>query len=86
MTTHETPKATNSSKPLANAADAETPHSSQAGKNTGSDTGPPPSGISQDIQNHLGRKLKASYDELVRRPVPERFRQLLEELEKREKK
>jgi Anti-sigma factor NepR len=45
-----------------------------------------PARIGEDIQNHLGRKLKASYDELVRQPVPDRFRQLLEELEKREKK
>ena len=39
-----------------------------------------------DIQGYLGRKLKASYDELVRQPVPDKFRQLLEELERREKK
>ena len=38
------------------------------------------------IQNHLGRKLKASYDELVRQPVPDKFRLLLEVLERQEKK
>jgi len=42
--------------------------------------------IGADIQGYLGRKLKASYDELVRQPVPDEFRQLLEELERREKK
>jgi hypothetical protein len=42
--------------------------------------------VGPDVQGHLGRKLKASYDELVRQPVPDRFRQLLEELERREKK
>ena len=42
--------------------------------------------IGQDIQSHLGRKLKASYEDLVRQPVPDKFRQLLEELERREKK
>jgi Anti-sigma factor NepR len=42
--------------------------------------------IDKDIRNHLGRKLKASYDELVRQPVPDKFRQLLEELERQEKK
>jgi hypothetical protein len=41
--------------------------------------------VGQDIQNYLGRKLKASYDDLVRQPVPDKFRQLLEELERREK-
>ena len=38
------------------------------------------------IQRHLGRKLKESYDELVRQPVPDKFHQLLEELERQEKK
>lgn len=42
--------------------------------------------IGADIQGHLGRKLKASYDELVRQPVPNKFRELLEELERKEKK
>ena len=42
--------------------------------------------IGRDIQGHLGQKLKASYDELVRQPMPDKFRQLLEELERREKK
>lgn len=42
--------------------------------------------IGRDIQGHLGQKLKASYDDLVRQPVPDKFRQLLEELERREKK
>jgi hypothetical protein len=42
--------------------------------------------IGQDIQTHLGQRLKASYDELVRQPVPDKFRQLLDELERREKK
>jgi Anti-sigma factor NepR len=41
--------------------------------------------IGPDVQDHLGRKLKASYDELVRQPVPDKFRELLEELERREK-
>jgi hypothetical protein len=41
--------------------------------------------IEKGARNHLGGQLKASYDELVRQPVPDRFRQLLEELERREK-
>ena len=35
--------------------------------------------IDQYIQKHLGRKLKASYDDLVRQPVPDKFRQLLDD-------
>ncbi len=42
--------------------------------------------IDREIQKHLGQKLKASYDDLVRQPVPDKFRQLLEELELRGKK
>jgi Anti-sigma factor NepR len=41
--------------------------------------------VDESIQGHLGRKLKAVYDDLVRQPVPEKFHQLLEELERREK-
>lgn len=37
------------------------------------------------IQRHLGQKLKASYDDLIRQPVPDKFRELLEELERKEK-
>jgi hypothetical protein len=42
--------------------------------------------VDQAIQNHLGRKLKATYDDLVQQPVPDKFRQLLDELERQEKK
>ena len=42
--------------------------------------------VGPDIRNYLGQKLKDSYDELVRQPVPDRFRQLLEQLERTEKK
>jgi|LNFM01.1.fsa_nt_gb hypothetical protein len=42
--------------------------------------------IDRNIQNHLGMKLKESYEELVRQPVPDKFHQLLEELERKEKK
>jgi hypothetical protein len=42
--------------------------------------------VDQAIQNHLGRELKATYDDLVQQPVPDKFRQLLDELERQEKK
>jgi hypothetical protein len=42
--------------------------------------------VDQAVQNHLGRKLKANYDDLVQQPVPDKFRQLLDELERQEKK
>jgi hypothetical protein len=41
--------------------------------------------VGRDIQSHLGRTLKASYEDMVRQPVPDKFHQLLKELERREK-
>ena len=40
--------------------------------------------IGQDVQQHLGRKLKSAYDELVRQPIPDKIRELLEQLSRRE--
>lgn len=57
---------------------------SQNGNST-VDAGAAPA-IDQRIQNHLGRKLKEAYDDLVRQPVPDKFKKLLEELERQEKK
>jgi hypothetical protein len=42
--------------------------------------------IDQAIQKHIGRKLQATYNDLVNQPVPDKFRQLLDELEQQEKK
>jgi Anti-sigma factor NepR len=42
--------------------------------------------LDQAIQKHLGRKLQATYNDLVSQPVPDKFRQLLDELERQEKK
>lgn len=39
--------------------------------------------ISVPMQDLLGEKLRAYYDEVVREPVPDRFEQLLKELEDR---
>jgi hypothetical protein len=41
--------------------------------------------VGQEIQDHLGSKLKATYDDLVSQPVPDKFKQLLDELARREK-
>jgi len=76
------------------AAESVTSEQDQGGKNSDMQTYPEhgahdaadQSPIDKDIRNHLGRKLRASYDELVRQPVPDRFRQLLDELERQEKK
>jgi hypothetical protein len=37
-----------------------------------------------DLQAHIGRQLRAVYDEVVGEAVPERFLRLLEELERKQ--
>jgi Anti-sigma factor NepR len=37
-----------------------------------------------DLQAHIGRQLRAVYDEVVEEAVPERFLRLLEELERKQ--
>ncbi len=48
----------------------------------------PPAGmdaaLEPDVQAHLGRQLRALYDEVASQPVPDRFRILLEQLEAKE--
>lgn len=36
-----------------------------------------------DVQSHIGRQLRAIYDGVVAQPVPDRFLELLNELERR---
>jgi len=37
--------------------------------------------LPQDVQVKIGEKLKAIYDDVVRQPVPDRFKDLLAKLE-----
>jgi hypothetical protein len=39
--------------------------------------------LEPDVQAHLGRQLRAVYDEMASQPVPDRFIQLLDALEKK---
>ncbi|WP_141693813.1 NepR family anti-sigma factor [Methyloligella halotolerans] len=39
------------------------------------------SGLSSDLQAHIGRQLRAAFDEVAREPIPDRFMQLLKDLE-----
>jgi hypothetical protein len=36
------------------------------------------------LQDQIGRQLRAAFEEVVNQPVPDRFRQLLEELERQQ--
>jgi len=40
--------------------------------------------LEPDVQAHLGRQLRAVYDEMASEPVPDRFIQLLEALERKQ--
>lgn len=44
---------------------------------------PPKSGasIQMQVQDHIGRQLRAVYDDLLSQPVPDRFLDLLEKLD-----
>ena len=41
--------------------------------------------LEADLQAHIGRQLRAVYDEVVNEPVPDKFVQLLEELERKQR-
>ena len=40
--------------------------------------------LGADLQAHIGRQLRAVYDEVVSEAVPDRFLKLLEELERKQ--
>jgi hypothetical protein len=46
-------------------------------------TSPREATLETDLQAHIGRQLRAVYDEVVNEPVPDRFLRLLEELERK---
>ncbi len=41
--------------------------------------------LGPDLRAHIGRKLRAYYDQLAAEPVPDRFKTLLEQLERKER-
>jgi hypothetical protein len=45
---------------------------------------PPAQGLELDVQAHLGRQLRAVYDDLAGQPVPDRFIELLNALEQKQ--
>ena len=53
---------------------------------TGPDALPFPRGATMeaDLQAHIGRQLRAVYDEVVSEAVPDRFLKLLEDLERKQ--
>jgi len=43
-----------------------------------------PSGADFAIHEHIGRQLRGIFDEVVTQPVPKKFRELLDELERKQ--
>jgi hypothetical protein len=44
----------------------------------------PPAGGDFAVHEHIGRQLRGIFDEVVTQPVPEKFRKLLDELERKQ--
>ncbi len=47
---------------------------------------PNPPGLPPDARNKIGQRLKTMYDNVVQQPVPDRFVQLLDELDSKRKR
>lgn len=41
--------------------------------------------VQPQVQDHIGRQLRAIYEELLSQPVPDRFAELLEKLDRKAK-
>lgn len=44
----------------------------------------PGAALGPELQAHIGRQLRAVYDEVAQQPVPDRFLKLLDELERKQ--
>jgi hypothetical protein len=51
----------------------------------GSSTATPASapGLQPQVQDHIGRQLRALYDDVLSQPVPDRFKELMERLDRK---
>lgn len=43
----------------------------------------PQPGLQPQVQDHIGRQLRALYDDVLSQPVPDRFKELMERLDQR---
>ena len=60
--------------------------SMQQAQATPSHANQPGAALSSSVQKHIGNLLKVSFQDLVAEPVPDRFANLLDQLEQAEKK
>lgn len=40
-------------------------------------------GLQPQVQDHIGRQLRAVYDDLLNQPVPDQFKELMDKLDKK---
>jgi hypothetical protein len=40
-------------------------------------------GLQPQVQDHIGRQLRALYDDVLSQPVPDRFKELMERLDRK---
>ncbi len=45
-------------------------------------TDAPSAGLQPQVQDHIGRQLRALYDDVLTQPVPDRFRELMDRLDR----
>lgn len=62
----------------------ENPDDKSKGKSVRESATNPGPEIDSELQAHIGRHLKASYDDILEQSVPDRFVELLKKLEARE--
>jgi len=43
----------------------------------------PQPGLQPQVQDHIGRQLRALYDDVLGQPVPDRFKELMDRLDQR---
>lgn len=66
-----------STKALMASADNPTPDGASKGRE------PAASRMKPQVQEHIGRQLRAVYDDVLKQPLPDRFRELMEKLDQK---
>jgi hypothetical protein len=68
---------------LTDRSDHKQPAARPEGDAAAASAGGKPGTLAENVQAHLGRHLKAVYAEIANQPVPDRFAQLLDDLERK---
>jgi hypothetical protein len=77
----EAPTGTSAQNPAAQLADPVPASPSTQTGSEGDSPGGSPRGTSADMQQFIGRQLRAVFDDVAKQPVPDRFLELMKQLE-----